>query len=93
MTALAGRKPESLDLAADVQFTENNVVIPVGKGLWNSISRVAATGMELRADRQAAWFGVVWGTSGDLRDAQPRGRRPDRDRDGDNHGFPAPFGD
>ena len=38
--------PEAAKFADDVQFTENNVVIPIGKGLWNSISKVAPTGME-----------------------------------------------
>lgn len=62
MKALADKTPQALKLADDVQFTENNVVIPVGKGLWNSISKVAPTGMEA-ADPltgQVAWFGVVW---------------------------------
>jgi len=62
MSALAKKDPSALKLAKDVQFTENNVVIPVGKGLWSSISKVAPTGMEA-ADPltgQVAWFGVVW---------------------------------
>lgn len=62
MKALAAKKPDQVKFADDVQFTENNVVIPIGKGLWNSISKVAPTGMEA-ADPltgQAAWFGVVW---------------------------------
>ncbi|MCW2365721.1 hypothetical protein M2341_001168 [Sphingobium sp. B7D2B] len=62
MAALAKKDPSSLKLAADVQFTENNVVIPIGKGLWRSISKVAPTGLEA-ADPltgQVAWFGVVW---------------------------------
>ncbi len=62
MKALAAQKPAAAKFAPDVQFTENGVVIPIGKGLWNSISKVAPTGLEL-ADPltgQAAWFGVVW---------------------------------
>ncbi|MBU0556956.1 MAG: hypothetical protein KKD64_01680 [Alphaproteobacteria bacterium] len=62
MAALAKKDPSALKLADDVQFTENNVVIPVGKGLWSSISKVAPTGLEA-ADPltgQVAWFGVVW---------------------------------
>jgi hypothetical protein len=62
MKALADRKPEALKLADNVRFTENNVFIPVGKGLWNSVSKVAPSGMEA-ADPltgQVAWFGVVW---------------------------------
>lgn len=62
MKALVARKPGDAKFADDVQFTENNVIIPIGKGLWNSISKAAPTGMEA-ADPltgQAAWFGVVW---------------------------------
>jgi len=62
MAALASHDPSSLPLAADVRFTENDVVIPIGKGLWRTISRVAPTGLEA-ADAltgNAAWFGVVW---------------------------------
>jgi hypothetical protein len=62
MAALARKEPALLKLAEGVRFTENNVVIPVGKGLWRSVSSVAPTGLEL-ADPltgQAAWFGVVW---------------------------------
>jgi len=62
MKALVAHKPGDARFAEDVQFTENNVIIPIGKGLWNSISKAAPTGMEA-ADPltgQAAWFGVVW---------------------------------
>jgi hypothetical protein len=62
MDALGRKDPKRARFADDVQFTENNVIVPIGKGLWNSISKVAPTGMEA-ADPltgQAAWFGVVW---------------------------------
>ncbi|MBT2187476.1 hypothetical protein [Sphingobium nicotianae] len=62
MKALAAHDAGKAKFADDVQFTENNVVIPIGKGLWNSISKVAPTGLEL-ADPltgQAGWFGVIW---------------------------------
>lgn len=62
MAALVSHDPSSLPLASNVQFTENDVVIPIGKGLWRTISKVAPTGLEV-ADPQtgnAAWFGVVW---------------------------------
>ncbi len=42
-------------------FTENNVVIPHGKGLWATVEKVDAVGLEA-ADAQtgnAAWFGSV----------------------------------
>ncbi|MBO9574952.1 MAG: hypothetical protein J7494_04380 [Sphingobium sp.] len=62
MAALVRHDPASAKFAAKVRFTENNVFIPIGKGLWRSISKVAANGMEV-ADPltgNAAWFGVVW---------------------------------
>ncbi len=42
-------------------FTENDVAMPLGEGLWGTIDYVAPTGLEV-ADaetKQAAWFGVV----------------------------------
>jgi len=62
MSALAKRNPSAVKFTDDVQFTENNVVVPVGKGLWRSVERVAPTGLEVAdpLSRQAAWFGVVW---------------------------------
>ena len=62
MTALAARRPATAPVTRDVMFTENNVAIPLGQGLWRGISAIAPTGLEA-ADpetKQAAWFGVVW---------------------------------
>ncbi|WP_148276510.1 hypothetical protein [Sphingobium sp. SYK-6] len=62
MAALAKRDPAAVRFAPDVRFTENNALVPIGKGLWSSISKVAPNALEV-ADpltRQAAWFGVVW---------------------------------
>lgn len=62
MAALLKHDPKAAPIAGYARFTENNVMIPVGKGLWKSISKVADTGLEV-ADAQtgnAAWFGVVW---------------------------------
>jgi hypothetical protein len=61
MAALSSHKVAGLPVAADLMFTENNVAMPLGEGLWNTISAVAPTGLEV-ADpetKQAAWFGVV----------------------------------
>src|SRR5690606_29288847 len=61
MKALAARDPAQLPLAADVRFTENNVFIPVGEGLWGTVTGVDATGLTA-ADPltgNAAWFGSV----------------------------------
>ncbi|OJY71128.1 MAG: hypothetical protein BGP16_11045 [Sphingobium sp. 66-54] len=62
MAALGKQDPAQAPFAADVRFTENNVLIPIGKGLWRTVSKIAPTGLEV-ADPltgQAAWFGVVW---------------------------------
>jgi hypothetical protein len=61
MTALLAHAPRTLPVATDLMFTENDVAMPLGEGLWNTISGVAPTGLEV-ADAetgQAAWFGVV----------------------------------
>ena len=61
MKALAARDPSQVRLAPDVQFTENNVFIPVGKGLWGTVTGVDAVGLTA-ADPltgNAAWFGSV----------------------------------
>ena len=61
MKALAARDPARLALADDVRFTENNVFIPVGDGLWDTVTGVDATGLTA-ADPltgNAAWFGSV----------------------------------
>jgi hypothetical protein len=61
MRALAARDPSPLRLAGDVRYTENNVPITVGDGLWDTVTGVDATGLEA-ADPltgNAAWFGSV----------------------------------
>ena len=61
MKALAARDPSRLQLAGDVRFAENNVFIPVGDGLWDTVTGVDATGLTA-ADPltgNAAWFGSV----------------------------------
>lgn len=61
MKALAARDPSQMRLAADVRFTENNVFVPVGEGLWDTVTGVDATGLTA-ADPltgNAAWFGSV----------------------------------
>jgi hypothetical protein len=62
MAALAKQDPKAVPIAPNARFTENNVMIPVGKGLWKSASKVADNGLEV-ADPEAGnagWFGVVW---------------------------------
>ena len=61
MDALAHKDPARARFAKSVRFTENDVEMPIGDGLWNSISGVAQTGLEV-ADTDtgnAAWFGIV----------------------------------
>ena len=62
MIALATHKPSAAPFARDAMFTENDVAIPLGQGLWRNISRIAPDGLEAadQETKQAAWFGVVW---------------------------------
>src|SRR5678816_759452 len=61
MQALAARDPSLAHIAANARFTENNVVIPVGDGLWDTVTGVDATGLEAAdpSTGNAAWFGSV----------------------------------
>lgn len=47
--------------AHTARYTENNVEMPLGEGLWGSIGGVSATGLEVAdpATGNAAWFGTV----------------------------------
>jgi hypothetical protein len=57
-----GHKDRALaPFAHDVRYTENNVEMPLGEGLWGSIGGVSATGLEVAdpATGNAAWFGTV----------------------------------
>ena len=61
LDALAQHQPTHAALDPKVRFTENDVVLAPGQGLWGSVGAVAATGLEL-ADPDtgnAAWFGTV----------------------------------
>jgi hypothetical protein len=61
MKGLAARDPSAANLASDVRFTENNVFIPVGEGLWKTVDKVDAVGLEVAdpSTGNAAWFGSV----------------------------------
>jgi hypothetical protein len=62
MLALAKNDPKAVPIAPFARFSENDVLIPVGKGAWKTVSKVADTGLEV-ADAEtgnAAWFGVIW---------------------------------
>jgi len=62
MDALVHKQPDRAPLAKGVMFTENDVAMPIGQGLWRTISGVSDNVLEL-ADTQtqeAAWFGMVY---------------------------------
>ena len=61
LDALAHRDPGLAPFARTFRYTENNVEMPLGEGLWGSIAALSATGLEV-ADPDsgnAAWFGTV----------------------------------
>ena len=62
LDALVHKDPRRAPLAKGVVFTENDVVIPIGEGLWGTVSGASETGLELAdpVTGQAAWFGVVY---------------------------------
>jgi len=62
MAALVAKDPSRAPFAPHVRFTENNVEMPLGEGLWGSIGSASKDALEL-ADPltgQAAWFGLVY---------------------------------
>ncbi|HTV80924.1 MAG TPA: hypothetical protein VMF03_21920 [Steroidobacteraceae bacterium] len=57
-----GHKDRGLaPFARDVRYTENDVEMPLGEGLWGSIGGLSATGLEVAdpSTGNAAWFGTV----------------------------------
>lgn len=61
MDALRSRSPSAAPVSDNVLFTENDVMIPHGRGLWTTVEKVDAVGLEV-ADTEtqnAAWFGSV----------------------------------
>lgn len=61
MAALAAKDPGIANFASDVVFTENNVPISIGEGLWGTVTAVDESGMEAADPRtgNAVWFGSV----------------------------------
>ena len=62
LDALVAKDPARLTLAPDVMFTENNVAIDIGDGLWNTIT-LRRPGYDLKccdpSTGQVSWFGVI----------------------------------
>jgi hypothetical protein len=61
MAALARKDPSPLPVSPDLRFTENNVVLPIGEGVWRSIGKVYPDAMRA-ADVQTgnvSWFGTI----------------------------------
>jgi hypothetical protein len=62
LDALEARDPSRLRWAGEAKFTENNVRLEIGDGLWNTISARRRT-YDLKAADPAAgqvsWFGIV----------------------------------
>src|ERR1700683_369274 len=61
LAALAAKDPARLPWAAHVKFTENNVVLQIGDGLWGTISARGPDDLKAADSEtgQAAYFGVV----------------------------------
>ena len=62
LAALARKDPSRLPLADRVIFTENNVQLMLGDGLWNTVTAVRDTYDLKCADErtgQVCWFGIV----------------------------------
>ncbi len=61
LKALAAKNPSRLPLAANVKFSENNVFMKVGDGLWNTITALGSGGVQLAdvPDGEVGYLGVV----------------------------------
>lgn len=61
LTALKAKNPAGLPLAANVKFSENNVMLKVGDGLWNTITALGPGGVRFAdvPDGEVGYLGVV----------------------------------
>ncbi|HVB88497.1 MAG TPA: hypothetical protein VNK23_17690 [Candidatus Dormibacteraeota bacterium] len=61
LKALAARNPSGLPLASNVKFSENNVMMKVGDGLWNTITALGSGGVRLAdvPDGEVGYLDVV----------------------------------
>jgi len=62
LDALLKKDPSSLPLARSVRFSENNVMMDIGDGLWNTISGKGDYDLRFADTRtgNVGWFGVVY---------------------------------
>ena len=100
MDALVHQDRRRAPFAPGVVFTENDVVMPIGEGLWGTISGASETGLEVAdpVTGQAAWFGLVYEHGHPayyaMRLRVQDGRIQDVETVVDRQtGLPAPFGD
>ncbi len=100
MDALVHHDPSRAPLAKGAVFTENDVILPIGEGLWGSIGGASTAGLELAdpSTGQAAWFGLVQEHGANAYYAMRIGVRDGRITEVETivhrqTGLPAPFGD
>jgi hypothetical protein len=63
VSALQAKDPSRAPFADDIRFTENSVEMPIGEGLWGSVSAVNPADGMIAADTEtgnAAWFGHAY---------------------------------
>ncbi len=65
LKALVAHKPAGLPLAANYKFSENNVFLKVGDGLWNTITALGSSDVRLAdvPDGEVGYVSVVQQTS------------------------------
>ena len=60
VAALAAKDPSRAPFADDIKFTENSVEMPIGEGLWGSVTAIDPKDGMVPADTETAnvaWFG------------------------------------
>jgi hypothetical protein len=63
VAALAAKDPSRAPFAADIRFTENSMAMPIGEGLWATVSAVDPAAGMIPADPltgNVAWFGPAY---------------------------------
>jgi hypothetical protein len=63
VSALASRDPSRAPFADNIRFTENSVEMPIGAGLWATVSAISPADGMIAADTETgntAWFGHAY---------------------------------